>query len=207
MTSAYVPDARRFAPATECNREPLLQVLAPRLPQGKGSLVLEVASGTGEHAVYLASNLPHLTWQPSDPDRASCASIASWTQHAGVAHVKAPLQLDATDPSWSVERADAVVCINMIHIAPYAACEGLFRGAASVLPPDGLLFTYGPYSIGGQHTAPSNARFDMSLKMQNPEWGVRDIDEVKQTAANNGFQLVERIDMPANNMTLVWQHG
>jgi ubiquinone/menaquinone biosynthesis C-methylase UbiE len=167
-------------------------------------LVLEIASGSGEHAAYFAKALPQLTWQPSDPQEEALASIAAHREDAGIANLLAPLQLDVTASSWPVQRADAVVCCNMIHIAPWAACEGLITGAARVLPVGGVLYLYGPYKIGGQHTAPSNQEFDSYLRGQNPAWGIRDLDEVTALARRHNLVLVETVAMPANNLSVIF---
>jgi SAM-dependent methyltransferase len=191
------------APAVARNRDPILTVLRRILP-ARGT-VLEIASGTGEHAVYFAAALPGIVWQPSDADPAALESIASWRSAAQLPNVKPPLDLDVTSPTWPVECADAVVCINMIHIAPWRAAKGLVVGAGRVLAPRGVLFLYGPYKEGGRHTAPSNEAFDASLRARDPEWGVRDLDEVKALAERHGFEFVERVPMPANNLSVVFR--
>jgi hypothetical protein len=196
------PDARRFAPATQRNREPILGVLQKVLPPS--GLVLEVASGTGEHAVYFAAALPALIWQPSDRHVGERASIAAWVAASGVANVRAPLDLDATWERWPIERADAVVNINMIHIAPWTACVGLMRGAATVLASGAPLLLYGPFRRDGGHTAPSNEAFDHSLRAQDPAWGVRDLDEVAALAAAHGFAAPTVFEMPSNNLSVVF---
>jgi hypothetical protein len=196
-------DVRRSAPATQRNREPILAVLARVLPSA--GLVLEVASGTGEHACFFASKLPELTWQPSDLDDGNRASIAAWRDEAALPNLRAPLALDATSARWTIERADALVNINMIHIAPWAACEGLLRGAARVLPPGAPLVLYGPFRRGGRHTAPSNEAFDRGLRAQNAAWGVRDLDEVTRAAAAEGLPLAEIVEMPANNLSVIFR--
>lgn len=195
-------DARQYAPATQRNREPILEVLRRVLPmQG---LVLELSSGTGEHATFFAPHFPGLIWQPSDPDPAARASIAAWTKTTGATNVRPPLDIDARAPAWPVEKADAIVCINMIHITPWAATLGLFTGAARVLPEGAPVFLYGPFKRGGGHTAPSNEAFDASLRTRNPEWGVRDLGEVAAVAGQSGLELVEVIPMPANNLSVVF---
>ncbi|AMR81979.1 DUF938 domain-containing protein [Cupriavidus nantongensis] len=195
------PDARRMAPATERNREPILAVLRQVLPAS--GTVLEIASGTGQHAVHFAAALPGITWQPSDPDAAARASIAAWTAHAGLANVRAPLALDVCQQPWGIDAAAAVVCINMIHIAPWAAAEALFAGAGKLLGPGGVLFLYGPYRRGGAHTAPSNAAFDAQLRATDPDWGVRDMEAVVALGAAQGLRCDEPVPMPANNFCLV----
>lgn len=196
-------DARRHAPATLRNREPLLTVLEEALPAS--GTVLEVAAGTGEHAAFFASRLPGLVWQPTDLDPANLASIAAWRDEVGAPNLRAPLALDAAAATWPVAHADAVVNVNMIHIAPWEACLGLMRGAARVLPPGGVLVMYGPYKLGGEHTAPSNASFDASLRAQDPSWGVRDLDAVRAVAATHGLAYERHVAMPANNLTVIYR--
>ena len=193
---------RREAPAAARNRQPILDVLQPRLPQ-KG-LVLEIASGTGEHVVHYAAARPDLTFQPSDPDADARASIDDWARTLGLDNVRPALEIDVTRGSWPVERADAVLCCNMIHIAPWEAAIGLVTGAARLLPPGGLLFLYGPYRRGGRHTAPSNEAFDADLRRRNPAWGVRDLETVVDLAAAQGFSAPEIVEMPANNLSLLF---
>jgi len=194
---------KRHAPATARNRQPILDVLRPRLPaQG---LVLEIASGSGEHVVHFAEALPELVFQPSDPSADARASIDDWVQSEGLGNVRAALALDATRDAWPVERADAVLCCNMIHIAPWEAAVGLITGAAGVLADGGTLYLYGPYRRGGRHTAPSNEAFDRDLRQRNPAWGVRDLETVAALAAAQGFGAPEIIDMPANNLSLVFK--
>jgi cyclopropane fatty-acyl-phospholipid synthase-like methyltransferase len=204
---------KRHAPATLRNRGPILAVLERTLPLGSGvanaelgaGTVLEVASGSGEHAVYFAAHLPHLTWQPSDDDDGALASIEAHRAEAGLANLAPAVRLDARAQSWPIARADAVVSINMIHIAPWEACEGLMRGAARVLSPGGVLYLYGPFKRGGAHTAPSNAAFDASLREHDAAWGVRDVDDVTREADNCGFERIEIVEMPANNLSVVFR--
>lgn len=197
-------DEKRHAPATLRNRQPLLEVLRPRLPDS--GLLLEIASGSGEHAVFLADALPGLTFQPSDPDEAALASIRAWAAEATLPNLRPPLQLDAADPdAWPALRADAMLCVNMIHIAPWAAAVGLFTGAGRLLRAGSPLFLYGPYRRGGRHTADSNAAFDADLRARNPQWGVRDLEVVADLAASHGFSAPEIIEMPANNLTLAFR--
>ena len=195
-------DARQYAPATQRNRDVILDVLRPVLPAG--GLVLEVASGTGEHVVHLAGALPGLAFQPTDPNPKALASIEGWTAAAGVTNVRRPLRLDATAKDWPVTAADAVLCINMIHIAPWAAAVGLFAGAARILAPGAPLYLYGPYRRGGAHTAPSNDAFDQSLQARDPAWGVRDLEAVIGLAAAD-FSGPDITEMPANNLSLVFR--
>jgi SAM-dependent methyltransferase len=189
------------SPAVARNRDPILSVLRRVLP-ARG-LVLEVASGSGEHAVHFAAALPHLTWQPTDLDPEARASIEAHRDAARLPNLLAALELDATASQWPVAQADAVVSINMIHIAPWSAAQGLMAGAARLLRAGGILFLYGPFKDHGHHTAPSNAAFDASLRARDPAWGVRDIADVRDLAAQHGFDLTERVAMPANNMSLV----
>ncbi len=193
--------ARRFSPATQRNRGPILEVLRRVLP-ARG-LLLEVASGSGEHAVHFAAHLPGLEIQPTDPSSEARASIDAWRAHAGPANVRPALPLDATAPSWPVEAAAAVLCVNMVHISPWAATLGLLDGAARLLAGGGPLVLYGPYRIGGAHTAPSNASFDASLRSRDPRWGVRDLEAVFAAAAERGLVHEETVPMPANNQTVV----
>jgi hypothetical protein len=194
-----VTDPRRFAPAAARNRDAILAVLRDVLP-ARGT-VLEVASGSGEHAIHFAAAFPGLVFQPSDPDADARASIDAWA--AGAPNVRPAIALDAA-AAWPALRADVVLCINMIHIAPWAACEGLVRGAAAL---DAMLVLYGPFRRGGRHTAPSNAEFDASLRARDPAWGVRDIDAVAALAAAAGFAAPEVTEMPANNLTVVFRRA
>lgn len=199
------PDPRRFAPAAARNRDPILDALRRHLPAS--GLVLELASGSGEHAIHFAAALPGLTFQPSDPQPEARASIDAWVTETGLPNIRPALAIDAADPGWPVTAADAVVCINMIHIAPWAATEGLLRGAAAILPPGGALILYGPYRRGGAHTAPSNADFDADLRARNPAWGVRDLEAVAALAAEHGFGPPAVAEMPANNLTVVFRRA
>lgn len=194
---------KRHAPATARNSDAIAEVLARELP--KAGTVLEVASGTGEHAVFFAGRFPHLIWQPSDPDGDALASIGAWADEAGLANLLRPLHLDATVPSWPVPEADALLCINMVHISPWAATEGLFAGAAWVLGTGAPLMLYGPYREVDVPTAPSNEAFDQSLKARNPEWGLRHVESVDRLATSHGFTRSARHAMPANNLVLVYR--
>lgn len=195
--------AAQTAPAVARNRDPILAVLRRFLPS-RGT-VLEIASGTGEHAVYFARHLPHLIWQPTDPDADALASILAHRSAANLPNLHAPARLDVTASDWPISQADAVVAINMIHISPWTAAQGLMAGAARLLPAGGLLYLYGPFKENGIHTAPSNAAFDASLRARDPQWGVRDIDDVVTLAAEHGFDFIERVAMPANNLSLVFR--
>ncbi len=198
-------DARRSAPSVQRNREPILGVLGRVLPAA--GLVLEAASGTGEHARFFAEKLPALVWQPSDPDEDNRASIAAWRQETALPNLLAPIALDVTWERWPLERAAAMLNINMVHIAPWAACEGLMRGAGRVLPPGAPLVLYGPFRRGGRHTAPSNEAFDQGLRARNAAWGVRDLGEVERVAAAAGLVLREIVEMPSNNLSLVFRRA
>jgi len=200
--SDFIPPGARTSPSTARNRDPILAVLKPRLPET--GLVLEIAAGAGEHAVYNAAALPHLQWQPTDPDPSALASIAAWREHAQLPNLLPPLMLDASRPeTWPVERADVIVNINMIHISPWSAAEGLMAGAGRILPSGGMLHLYGPYIEPGVETAPSNLAFDLDLKRRNPAWGIRNLDDVTAVASQHGLGLSERIAMPANNLSLI----
>ena len=196
-------DARRSAPATERNREPILAVLKTVLPER--GLVLEVASGTGEHAAYFARAFPRLLWQPSDPDPEALASIRAWREEAGLANLLEPVRLDAAAEPWPVAAADAILCVNMVHITPWAATLGLLRGAGRLLPAGAPLILYGPYRRAGVPTAPSNQAFDASLRARNPHWGLRELDTVEKEAASHGLALERLFEMPANNITAVFR--
>lgn len=202
MTSP-TQDAKRSAPAVARNREPILTVLKRTLPES--GLVLEIASGTGEHAAYFAPALPGLAWQPTDRDAAALPGIDAWGAEAGGGRPRPALRLDVVEQPWPVDAADAVVCINMIHIAPPAATEGLLRGAAAVLPPGAPLYLYGPFKVGGFHTADSNMAFEAWLKEQNPDYGLRNLEEVAELAAMLGFSEPETVQMPANNLSVIFR--
>ena len=195
-------DPRLYAPATQRNRQPILDVLSRVLPT-KG-LVLEIASGTGEHAVWFAQHLRPLEWQPSDSDPDMRQSILSHAQDAHCPTLRPPIGLDVTATPWPIEQADAIVCINLIHIAPWAATEGLMRNGAGLLPPDGVLYLYGPFRRDGAHTAASNAHFDAALRAENPDWGVRDLEAVSAVAERHGLALSEVVEMPSNNLSVVF---
>jgi SAM-dependent methyltransferase len=198
-------DPRQYRPHVARNRDPILDVLRRVLPPR--GLVLEIASGSGEHAVFFARALPALSWQPSDPDAQALTSIAAHRAASDAANLLPPLLLDVTAPVWPVERADAVMCCNMIHIAPWAACEGLIAGAQRVLPVGGTLYLYGPYKIDGGHTALSNEEFDGYLRGQNAAWGIRDLGDVTALGQRHGLALVETVPMPANNFSVIFRRG
>jgi SAM-dependent methyltransferase len=203
MTNSQNMDATLTAPSVARNRGPILAVLRRILPQT--GMVLEIAGGTGEHAVHFAGALPHLMWQSTDQDEGALSSIAAHRAASGLPNLLAPMRLDAAAPDWPVARADAVVAINMVHISPWQATLGLMAGAGRVLPPGGVLYLYGAYKENGAHTAPSNEAFDQDLKRRNPEWGLRDLEVVARFAADQGLELIERIPMPANNLSLVFR--
>ncbi len=196
--------AARQSPSTARNCDPILEVIRPRLPpQG---LVLEIASGAGEHAAYFAQALPALQWQPSDADPDALASCEAWRLQLGLANLLPPLTVDAASPDdWPIARAEAMICCNMIHISPWASAEGLMAGAGRVLADGAPLFLYGPFIEDDVETAPSNLAFDVSLKGRNPAWGIRRMADVAALAARNGLALAERVEMPANNLTLVFR--
>jgi hypothetical protein len=199
-------DARLYSPSTERNRAPIAAVLRGVLPAV--GTVLEIASGTGEHASFFATEFPGLVLQPSDPDPGARASVAAWIAATGVANVRPPLALDVAAPDWETRTGlpaslAAILCINMVHISPWTATLGLLRGAAPLLPEGAPLYLYGAYQRGGRHTAPSNEAFDRSLRRQDPAWGVRDLEAVVAAAERIGFALAEVVEMPANNLSVI----
>lgn len=198
-----VPHGGLHAAATERNRDPILEVLRAVLPPT--GLVLEIASGTGQHVTYFARALPALRWQPSDPSSAHLESIRAWSAASGANNIASPLLLDVERAPWPVAHADAILNINMIHIAPWSAAEALFQGAARLLPAAGVLYLYGPFKRAGQHTSPSNERFDERLRSEDARWGVRDLDELAVLATSAGFEPPEIVTMPANNLSLVYR--
>jgi len=200
-------DGRIHSPAAARNRDPILAVLKQVLPSE--GIVLEIGAGTGEHAVHFAAAFPRVSWQPTDPDAPSRESIASWIAASGLTNVRAPLDLNVALSVWPDVPAhvDAIVSLNMIHIAPWSATLGLFAGAERHLTAGKPLFLYGAFMRDGEHTAPSNADFDRSLRSRNPEWGVRDIADLTRLGAQHGLVLAETFDMPANNMSLVFRRS
>jgi SAM-dependent methyltransferase len=198
-----LPAGGLHAAAADRNREPILEVLRGALPPA--GLVLEIASGTGQHVAFFAAALPALRWQPSDPSAAHVDSIRAWTAASAADNIAPPLALDVERQPWPISRADAVLNINMIHIAPWSAAEALFEGAARLLAPPGVLVLYGPFKRDGQHTAESNRRFDERLRAEDPRWGVRDLGDVQALASAAGFHPPEIIPMPANNFSLVFR--
>ena len=199
----FQPAIRQRSPSAERNREPILAVLREALPAT--GRVLEIASGTGQHAICFARAMPGLDWQPSDADAGARESIAAWVAHEGLANVRAPLALDVHQPDWGVDTLDAVVCINMIHISPWSAAQALFAGAGSRLADGGVLYLYGPYKRGGAHTSPSNDAFDQQLRARDPAWGVRDMEAVMALGASAVLECDEPVAMPANNFSLVFR--
>jgi Protein of unknown function (DUF938) len=195
-------DERLYAPATERNRKAILSVLKSILPmQGK---VLEIASGTGEHITFWAPYFPNITWQPSDPDPMHLASIEGWIAQLPAANILPPIQIDVTNQTWSIDSVEVILCVNMIHIAPWEACLGILQGAQSLLSKGGLLYLYGPFKQQGKHTAPSNEAFDLSLRAQDPSWGVRDLEAVIDSAQKHDLHVQQVIPMPDNNLSVVF---
>lgn len=194
---------KRVAPAAARNREPIAAVLRRWLPPS--GLVLEVASGTGEHAVAFAQAFPQLEWQPSDADPEALDSIAAWRDEAGMPNLHSPISLDVAQAGWGVERADAILSVNMVHISPWAASLGLLAGAARLLPPGGPLILYGPWLVEGEPLAPSNWQFDTSLRERNPEWGLREVGSFAREAGARGLMLENQKAMPANNRMLLFR--
>jgi hypothetical protein len=207
-------DGRLDAAASHRNHQAIRAVLQQFLA-GKSGDAVEAGSGTGQHVVDFARHIPEFTWWPSDLNEQHLKSIAAWRSHAGLVSIRSPLRIDLSNPEWCPEMHNgngpanllAVFCANVVHIAPWRVADGLFAGAGRYLQPEGRLFLYGPFKRGGRHTAPSNAAFDKSLRDQNGEWGVRDIDDLQKLAANAGLKLVEIVEMPANNLTLVFERS
>ncbi len=195
--------ARRSAPAALRNRDPILDVLRETLPE-RGE-VLEVASGTGEHVLHFASHFPGLTFQPSDPDTIARESIEAWIAESDAHNIKPAILLDASAATWPVTAADAILCINMIHISPWRATEGLVRGAAALLPSGAPLYLYGPYRRRDQPTAASNEEFDESLRARDASWGLRVLEDVAELAETHGLTLARIVTMPANNLSVIFR--
>jgi len=203
-----MPDDRQFAPATERNREPILEVLLKVLPPT--GTVLEISSGTGEHAVFFAPRLAPRRWLPSDPNPAARASVAAWRSRQPAENLEAAIAIDARDSIWTIapdqqKSLTAIVNINMVHIAPMSACVGLMRGAKRLLPAEGVLYLYGPFKQGGRPMETSNVTFDESLRTRNSEWGIRDLEEVMAIAQLHDLSLVKTYAMPANNLSVVFR--
>ncbi|NJO45333.1 MAG: DUF938 domain-containing protein [Oscillatoriales cyanobacterium RM1_1_9] len=199
-------DERQFSPATDRNRQPILEVLQRVLPPD--GMILEIASGTGQHSVFFAPHFPAQIWLPSDLNPRNLSSILAWQSREPADNLLPPITLNASASTWPVETTEfqiaAIVNINMIHISPWSVCLGLLAGANRVLPSGGVLYLYGPFKQGGQHTALSNAAFDQSLQLQNPTWGVRDLDEVIAVAQTKQLKLIEVAPMPANNLSVIF---
>jgi hypothetical protein len=209
---------RQYAPATERNRRPILEVLQQVIP--KEGDILEIASGTGEHACFFAPYFPNQQWIPSDPDRLLRLSIEAWRQDCTSNNLQIPWDIDVTLPNWEtkldnsaiakrhcvIAEIGTIIAINLIHISPWSACQGLMKGAGKILHSGGILYLYGPYKQEGKHTAPSNEAFDQSLQFRNPDWGVRNLEDVVELAEKNQLNLHKIIPMPANNLSLIFQH-
>ena len=202
---APADEARRSAPAALRNREPIADVLSDWLPES--GVVLELASGTGEHAVFFAERFPKLEWQPSDLHPDALGSIDAWRSAVGLPNVRPPLAIDASTDDWPIERADAMLSINMVHISPWSSALGLIDGAARILPAGGPLILYGPWVTDKIETAPSNLAFDSDLKARDPEWGLRRVEDFAAAAEQRGLQLVETRQMPANNLMLLLRNS
>ena len=198
-------DGKWFTSSAERNKDPILAVLARVLP--RRGVVLEIASGTGQHILHFANALPGLAWQPSDRDPELRESIALRVKEQQLANVNRPINLDVTRLPWPLQTADAVVCINMIHVAPWSATLALLEGTKALLPTQHVLFLYGPYRRFGQHTSRSNEQFDSDLRAHDPEWGVRDLEAVSEAAASSGFVLAEVVEMPANNFSVIFKRS
>jgi hypothetical protein len=196
---------RRSAPAALRNREPIAQVLADWLPES--GLVLEVASGTGEHVVYFAERFPNLEWQPSDVNSGAIDSIKSWRTEAGLANIREPLVIDSAAPDWPIDRADAVLNINMVHISPWESALGLLDGSERLLAPGAPLILYGPWLSDRIETAPSNLAFDSDLRRRNEEWGLRRIEQFAREAEARNLHFLEQRPMPANNLMILFRKG
>ncbi|MBL4800625.1 MAG: DUF938 domain-containing protein [Emcibacter sp.] len=200
---------KKYAPATDRNREAILKVLKGCLPDH--GTILEIASGTGQHAIYFVEQLPNHYWQPSDPDLNCRNSISAWWWETQLNNILPPMDINTQADNWPIENSTpplpvtSMVCINMIHISPWASTVGLMKGAARILPKYGVLYLYGPYKIDGKHTAPSNELFDISLHSRNSEWGVRDLNDVKELAKDHGFGFVKTVEMPANNLSVIFK--
>jgi hypothetical protein len=200
---AVFADGRLVSPSAERNKGPITEILT-RILLAQGE-VLEISSGTGQHVLHFARAMPHIRWQPTDRDGDCLISIASWLAHTPTPNVNVPLHLDVHEEIWPVHEVAAVVCINMIHIAPPSATEALLRGAGNVIAPGGILFLYGPFRRKGRHTSASNEAFDALLKAENPEWGVRNVEDVAHFAATVGLELEQTHDMPANNLAVIFR--
>jgi SAM-dependent methyltransferase len=201
MVGQKLDDGRWSTASADRNKGPILALLQRVFP--RAGLVLEIGSGTRQHVIHFAKALPELTWQPSDPDEAFRESVRAWIASEKLGNVRAPVDLEVCRLPWPVSQADAVLCINMIHVAPWAATQALLSGAKSVLARGGALVLYGPYLRSGRHTAQSNEAFDAQLRANDPKWGLRDLDTVVELAATTGFGPAEIVEMPANNFGVV----
>lgn len=201
-------DRKQYAPATERNRQPILEVLQKVIP--KEGNILEIASGTGEHACFFAPYFSSRQWIPSDPDRLLRLSIEAWREDCTGNNLQLPLDINVTLPDWDEKLDDSaiavIIAINLIHISPWSACQGLMKGAGEILQSGGILYLYGPYKQKGKHTAPSNEAFDQSLQFRNPDWGVRNLEDVVELAEKHQLILQKIIPMPANNLSLIFHH-
>ncbi len=200
-------DLKQYAPATQRNREPILEVLLRVLPSSGN--ILEIASGTGEHCIFFGPAFSPRQWIPSDPNPTARNSIEAWRQESLIDNIRSPLNINAASSNWEIEEKQlnitTIININMIHISPWSASLGLMEGAKRILPSGGILYLYGPYKQGGKHTAPSNESFDQSLRSQNSEWGVRNLEDVIKVAEERGLIFQEKIEMPANNLSVVFE--
>jgi len=200
---------KKYAPATLRNRAPILAALQDCLP--KHGTILEIASGSGEHATYFIKHLPNEYWQPSDPDGKNRDSISAWWWEVQLNNILPPMDINTQDDVWTIENiappgpVTAIVCINMVHISPWEASIGLMKGAARILPKEGVLYLYGPYKVDNQHTAPTNEQFDITLRNQNPEWGIRNLNDLQSLAVEHGLRFIKTIAMPANNMSVIFK--
>ena len=202
-------DNRLHWTSPERNKDAILQVLRDHIPHtpDQGRLCLEIAAGSGQHAAHFAARLPDTVWQATDPDPRHVASIQAWLNWAGLTKTPAPFCLDTRNRPWQIRSADAILCVNMIHISPWDSCISLFEEASVILSEEGVVYLYGPFAICGKHTAHSNVAFDESLKSQNPSWGVRDLDHVSATARKHGFRLNATVEMPANNLSVIFRRA
>ena len=201
-----IVDDRLHWPSPERNKHAILQVLREHIPHtpGQDRLCLEIAAGSGQHAAHFAAGLPDTIWQASDPNPRHVASIQAWLDWTGLTKTPAPLCLDTRNRPWPIQSADAVLCINMIHISPWESCISLFDEASTILSKEGVVYLYGPFSIGGKHTSQSNIAFDESLQSQDSSWGVRDLNDVSAIARRHGFRLIANLGMPANNLSVIF---
>ena len=201
----YASLMKQNAPATRRNRDPILDVLRQHLPDS--GTVLEIASGTGEHTLYFANAFPSLLWQPSDKNQQALDSIDAWATDAKHDNINKALVLDVTQQPWPMDGVDCILCINMIHIAPWEACSALFTGAKQALSQEGLMYLYGPFFRVETEPEPSNLTFDRSLRNQNPKWGIRHLERVCAEAQKSGFTCTQTVEMPANNLSVLFRNN